>query len=64
MLTSPEKVEDMKFRQILLEITEIALGWYERTQNKSALEFAHWFGNLSKKAKERIDRGVYPHPLT
>ena len=59
MIISREKQEDKKLRLIILEITEIALRTYMKTNNDRFLSHAKFFGNQSKKLKDKIDNGQY-----
>lgn len=58
-MVSPTKHRDREARTMLLETMQIALRWYERTQDEKWLDWAKTFGSHSKTLKEKIETHDY-----
>lgn len=54
MIGSKERVNDMRHRLGVLEIVEIAVRLYSKTGRTEFLNYARWFGNESRRLKEKI----------
>lgn len=52
-----EKKEQLLWwRKTCLETMKTALCWYQRTKDKSFIDYAKWFGGLSKDINNKLKK--------
>ena len=49
-----KKEQLLWWRKAHLETVKTALYWYQRTRDKSFLDFARWFGQRSVELKDKL----------